>query len=105
MASTQDDVFSIWNLNTKTLIASKRGYSSFTVFDDEKRLCLIGKEKVLILENPLTSKQLQIFGESDISSDYISYIYSILKNRTTESDPSFHNYLISPFFINSLHIL
>lgn len=97
----------IWNvedLSREALISLPDKIESFMFTCDESYILFAFEDYIKVMENPLTTDNLSIYGDHGHMEKFIKYIVKIINGEFPKHDESMDDWLIEPFHINTLHL-
>lgn len=97
----------IWNvedLSKEAIISFSDNIESFMFTCDEAYILFAFEDYVKVMENPLTTEKLSIYGDHSHIEKFIKYIVKIINGEFPKHNESMDDWLIEPFHINALHL-
>ncbi|CAG9320444.1 unnamed protein product [Blepharisma stoltei] len=107
MASSFDGKVSIWNISDFSLCLSlnfDEKCSSVVSLSNNSILAVAAGKKIIVLDNPVSTRKFLIFGERSKIRKFIKYIYSAYSSSPPEHDVEMDNFFIAKYHMNILHI-
>lgn len=86
----------ITKINTKETILS--------LHVNEKYIIYGCKNKMVIKNNPYFEEKLTVTGPADLTQNFLLYIKELFLKRNPKHNPTMDQFLILPYYINTLHI-
>jgi WD40 repeat protein len=97
----------LWNmedLSREAVLTLPDDIRAFHPTCDESNLVFAFENHVKVMENPLLTEKLSIFGNYEESEKFLKYVMRIMNHEYPKHDPEMDEWLIEPFHINALHL-
>ena len=92
------------NLSSCTEITLSEPNVSIGFTSDESEIYLSFPRYNKILENPLKTQKISIYGDQREEHRFVEYVLKIMNDEMPKHSTAFDNWLIEPFHINALHL-
>lgn len=97
----------LWNmedLSREAIFTMSEEISAFMLTCDESHMIYAFESSIKVMENPLVTEKLSIFGNHEKVEKFVKYLVKIVNNEFPKHDAEMDDWLIEPYHINTLHL-